>query len=274
VRTRDDHSLALLLPLLLALQLPPSPLATAECSNLDAARIERLEAWLAAVDQHQPGQDDPAARRIAAWPRVALEQVRLDVRPVLILMRDPEASGFQTESASGIPAMIVYGRRELEALGAMAAARGTDVNRVLKRGAMLHTDIAMFVPPADREVPSVTRARSRTGDPLLQYYAELFLGREADAAGRRDEAIAAYERALVRYPRAQSPRLALSELATRRGDRSAAAATARMVMESPPDQWADPWWSYNASAGRSAAQRLRELLSLFATAPRPGTEIP
>jgi tetratricopeptide (TPR) repeat protein len=417
--------IALLLPFALAAQFAGPALAPPAQRNIDAARLERLRVWLAAIEQHQPGGDDPAARRIAMWPRADLDQVRLDLRPVLILMRRPSASAFQTESSSGIPLMIVYGQRELDELRDIAAgaARRGDVNRVLKRGAMLHTDIALFVPLDGRETPSatsftlhfmdgrplslsdavghwamarglldtvapdpardemvrlwygataayfiaaaqldtdhfaratalfprdadilllagafhetlaapavhdvmdsarlpdgakfrigsardelrlaealleralridpdlsearirlghvlgqlgrpadaiqhLTRAKSRIGDPMLRYYAELFLGRESDAAGRRNEAVTAYERASALFPAAQSPRLALSELAARSGEQSVAALAVGAMLTRPSDEGADPWWSYNSAAGRSAPARLRELLAMFAT---------
>jgi tetratricopeptide (TPR) repeat protein len=122
-------------------------------------------------------------------------------------------------------------------------------------------------------IDHLTRAKSQTSEPLLRYFAELLLGRETDAAGRRAEAIAAYERASAIYPRAQSPRLALSELAARRGERNAAVAAAQAVLASQPDGSVDPWWSYYASAGRSASQPLRELLMQFATASPSGAVI-
>src|SRR5687768_7228283 len=128
---RTTLSLAML-PLVLAMQLALPALAPDAQRNMDAPRLERLRVWLAAAEQHQPGRDDPAARRIAAWPRAALEQLRLDLRSVLVLMRRPDTTSFQTEAATGIPLMIVYPRRVLEELGAIAASARGDLNHVLK----------------------------------------------------------------------------------------------------------------------------------------------
>src|SRR5687767_3965530 len=108
--------LVLQLAFAMAAQMGPSALAPAAQGNIDGPRLERLRVWLAAVEQHQPGTDDAVARRIAAWPGADLEQLRLDLLPVLALMRRPSANSFQTESAAGIPMMIVYGERELEEL--------------------------------------------------------------------------------------------------------------------------------------------------------------
>jgi tetratricopeptide (TPR) repeat protein len=396
--------------------------------TFDAPRMDRLRAWIAAVEQHQTGTDDAAARLIAAWPRAHGDQLRLDLRPVLILMRDPDATSFLTEATTGVPRMVLYSDRDLEQLreiAAQAASRG-HANRLLKRGAMLHTDIALLVPgegppatpsaasftlqfgdgrqlgvinasghwemaralldsvtrsdgrrdagsddmvrrwyqmtaayliaaaqldwahfahavelfPRDGEIlmfagafhetlaspgvhevidnarlpagarltigsvreelriaqdfferavraaPDLAEARIRLGhvlgrlgrpadavqqltravtdDKVLRYYAALLLGRELDAAGRRADAIAAYERASAIDPSAQSPRLALSELAARAGERSVAAPAALAAIAATRDgEPADPWWSYHVAAGRSVTARFNELIALL-----------
>jgi tetratricopeptide (TPR) repeat protein len=85
---------------------------------------------------------------------------------------------------------------------------------------------------------------SATGEFL--YMAELFLGSEEEALGHSAAARAAFERAAVLYPRAQSPRLALSQLARRAGDRAGAQRQLRILAELPEDeaQREDPWWNY------------------------------
>jgi len=90
-------------------------------------------------------------------------------------------------------------------------------------------------------------------DPLLQYYASLFLGAEEEALGRFDAARTMYEQAVALYPKAQAPRLALSQLAHRSGDRAAARAALQPVLRSgerPAED--DPWWTYPMSCGRDA----------------------
>src|SRR2546423_3092250 len=71
-------------------------------------------------------------------------------------------------------------------------------------------------------------------DEELWYDGELFVGAMEEALGRYDAAAAAYERAAIRYPGAQSPLFALSQLARRRGDRAAALAAIERVFELPP----------------------------------------
>jgi tetratricopeptide (TPR) repeat protein len=92
------------------------------------------------------------------------------------------------------------------------------------------------------------RAASDAGDrPVLQYFVALFVGDEEQALGRRDRARASYERAAALYPRAQSPRLALSRLARRYGDRSAAVGSIQRLLAQPLDEADrdDPWWRYH-----------------------------
>jgi hypothetical protein len=63
------------------------------------------------------------------------------------------------------------------------------------------------------------------------------------------------------FPRAQSPRLALSQIANRSGDRRAALDAIRPVLGPPADEFdrADPWWTYHVEQGRSAEVQLAKL---------------
>jgi tetratricopeptide (TPR) repeat protein len=105
------------------------------------------------------------------------------------------------------------------------------------------------------------RAISSTEDPLLRYYGQLLLGGELDASGDRERARDAYERAALLFPRAQSPRLALSQIANRSGDRRAALDAIQSVLGPPADEFdrADPWWTYHMQQGRSAEAQLAKL---------------
>jgi tetratricopeptide (TPR) repeat protein len=78
------------------------------------------------------------------------------------------------------------------------------------------------------------------------YFAHLFLGHAEEALGRAQAARAAFERASAMYPNAQSPHLALSQIARRAGDRSAAQRELQVIAGLPADDRAreDPWWSY------------------------------
>jgi tetratricopeptide (TPR) repeat protein len=81
------------------------------------------------------------------------------------------------------------------------------------------------------------------------YFAELLLGREEEALGNGDDAKRHFENAAELYPKAQSPRLALSELARRSGDRAGALRALQGVTSLPSNPLndaarMDPWWEY------------------------------
>jgi tetratricopeptide (TPR) repeat protein len=95
------------------------------------------------------------------------------------------------------------------------------------------------------------RATMATQNQLLLYYGTMFLGAEADALGLRAEARQAYGRARELYPLAQSPRLAISTLAARTGDRAGAlSAIESLIGRDEPQRADDPWWSYYTSQAR------------------------
>ncbi len=115
------------------------------------------------------------------------------------------------------------------------------------------------------------RAIAATDDSLILYYAELFLGDEEQALAHRDAARGSYERAAALYPHAQSPRLALSQLARRYGDRPTALGAIRQVLNLPADRAErdDPWWTYHVSQGRHADALWGELRRPFMAAAKP-----
>ena len=112
------------------------------------------------------------------------------------------------------------------------------------------------------------RAASATENPLLLYYADLFLGQAEQALDHRDEARASFERAASRYPRAQSPRLALSQAARRSGDRAGALGAIQHVLDLPASEGRreDPWWYYNEIHVPDADHLLDEMRKPFLAA--------
>ncbi len=80
----------------------------------------------------------------------------------------------------------------------------------------------------------------------LLYLAHLFLGRAEEALGHDEAARAAFETASGLYPKAQSPRLALSQIARRGGNRLAAQRELQAIAALPDDERVreDPWWVY------------------------------
>lgn len=105
---------------------------------------------------------------------------------------------------------------------------------------------------------------------LLQYYGLLFLGAAEEGLGNRDSARASYRAASELFATAQSPHLALSALARRRGDRASALAAMQRVFDLPRTQPErdDPWWTYHLAQGRYADLLLEELRQPFVEAAR------
>src|SRR5262245_13450307 len=91
--------------------------------------LSNLRRWLVAIERHQPGSPDAAARTIGAWPDDELDQLSVDLTALvrLIVRSDrpllpPSAVRFTTEEM-----------RELTELADSQQSRG--VNRLLKTGA-------------------------------------------------------------------------------------------------------------------------------------------
>ena len=75
----------------------------------------------------------------------------------------------------------------------------------------------------------------RLTEPRLQYLAQLFLGTEEAATGHLARAREAFERAAVLFPTAQSPLVALADVAWRAGARAEALDALRRLEELPDD---------------------------------------
>ena len=117
-------------------------------------------------------------------------------------------------------------------------------------------------------VDELRHALTRLDDDQLRYDGELFLGAEEEALGRFDAAREAYQRAAALYPGAQSPHLALSQLAHRNGDRAGALRAIERVFALSRDDPGrdDPWWTYHKAQARDADALLEALRSPFVTA--------
>jgi hypothetical protein len=102
-------------------------------------------------------------------------------------------------------------------------------------------------------------------DRQLIYYADLFLGLEEAALGRREAAREHFVRAASSHPRAQSPRLSQSWLARIYGDRPAALGAVKDVFALPPEEEGrkDPWWEYYKFHVRDTDALLFELRRPF-----------
>jgi tetratricopeptide (TPR) repeat protein len=122
----------------------------------------------------------------------------------------------------------------------------------------------------DEALVELGAAGALARDAIQQYFVHLFAGQAAAELGQLDRASASFKRAATLYPDAQSPMVALSELAVRRGDRAAAAAALQGLLMVSPDRspGSDPWWAYDVSYGRDANAVVGELRRWFAVGHR------
>jgi tetratricopeptide (TPR) repeat protein len=122
-------------------------------------RLDRLRQWLAAVERHEPGASDEPLIRVASWDRKTLWLVWMDVGTIVSFVRDPDIGLFFTPSEpepfSGVfktlqssrlaMQVIPYTREDIRRLRTIAVdvMNHGGEDRILKRGAVLHADIAM-----------------------------------------------------------------------------------------------------------------------------------
>jgi Tetratricopeptide repeat len=146
-------------------------------------RLDRLQQWLEAVEQHEFGTADDPLMRVASWDRNTLWLVWQDVSSIVSLVREPDVLIFYTpiepEPLSGIfrlpsnrrPSRVIpYGRNEITRLKLIAqqVVNGGGENRILKRGATLHAEIATLGPPT----PSPDPARQPRSDSVMLFLAD------------------------------------------------------------------------------------------------------
>lgn len=106
-------------------------------------------------------------------------------------------------------------------------------------------------------------------EPLLQFYAHLFLGSEFEALGNGAEARQSYERAAELAPTAQSPLLGLSRVADQSGDRAGARQLIARLLQWPEAdrEHADPWWVYEVVQARGVDGLVADLRGRIAELP-------
>lgn len=142
-----------------------------------------MKDWLAAVVDHQPGTADAAAKAIAGWTLVDLRTTVSDFISLLRAMRQkraslrPEAFAAATTLKYKDKTFTLGGLEKLLGLTDDEATRG-DANRILKRAALLHTDIALRVPNDAASQSSLRGPRQTVSTTLL-----VDDGRDAGAKG-------------------------------------------------------------------------------------------
>jgi tetratricopeptide (TPR) repeat protein len=117
----------------------------------------------------------------------------------------------------------------------------------------------------DEAADELRQAATAAEEDLLRYFGALFLGAAEEALGNYERAAASYAQASKLYPTAQSPHLAVSALARRRGDRTGALAALQRAFDLPKidSEQGDPWWTYHTAHGRNADALLDELWRPF-----------
>ncbi len=113
-------------------------------------QIERVQRWLKAVNDHQPGDWDAAAQTVSSWSLSELESLFPYVKGVVELVGQDKIK----------PGWGVFTGVEVEQLKNLAGeARGNDINNVMKRGALLHSDIAIMMQTESEPVPGPPPSR-------------------------------------------------------------------------------------------------------------------
>ena len=148
-----------------------------------------LDTWLSAVDGHEPGKADAAAEAIAPWSQDRLSRMLgdvLELRKRMGVYRDRPKAEIRLRLRRLQPADIeqlfrISGEERL----------AVDLNRVIRRGAVLHADIAMLardLPVASADGGITVRlsdARQWSVGPETSHWG---FGRDLVAALRHDEA--------------------------------------------------------------------------------------
>src|SRR4051812_40717150 len=151
------------------------------------ARVDRFARWLKAADEHEPGAADDALEAVAAWSPQDLREVWADAKFLAALMRNLKLSRSSIDEPRG-SVSIVYSPLLLQRMRAMACAaigrlaspdcvilHATDTlddelrrvgehaaadrnrtgedNYILRRGALLHTDVEILEPSTPAEPP-------------------------------------------------------------------------------------------------------------------------
>jgi hypothetical protein len=177
-------------------------------------------------------------------------------------------AGIQAARAAGLPAGFRFEVRSDRAeLGEAERffRRALSLNPGLTEARLRLGRVLLLRGRHKEAADELRQAYASVDDDLLRYYSALFLGAAEEALGNHERAAESYARAADLYPTAQSPHLALSALARRRGDREGALREIQRVFDLPatgPERQ-DPWWTYLVAQARNADRRLEELRRPF-----------
>ncbi len=114
--------------------------------------LVRLIAWLEAVGLHTPGCKDAPSVAVSQWTRSDLETLLRDVRELVTFLRRAEDERAEWAGSGGAQrdqlVLVMYGRRIMlfELQQVFYGDQPLRANDLLRRGAVLHADIGIFVP--------------------------------------------------------------------------------------------------------------------------------
>lgn len=231
-------------------------------------------------DHADPGHDDMVRqwyRATAAWMQLKEDHDKLHLAHARELFpSDPDIfflSACQRETYAGAPIQAAVKSAVLPA-GVTLDVAGDhfelrDAEGLFRRTLQIKPDFpearmhyGRVLDLLGKHAEAATELRKAIGgltDRQMLYYGGMFLGAAEEMRGNRDAARVAYEQSSALYPRAQSPLLALSQLARAAGDRRGALRSIDRLFalqSEDRDEHDDPWWWYYVSQGRDADELL------------------
>lgn len=199
--------------------------------------------------------------------RQAIKVVSADARLLLLAGAEHEAlasPAVQTFLKSGATGSSVK-------LGAQSADRElVEAERLLRQALEIDDGLdearirlGRVLGLAGRHAAAAMELRAAAGtvsDPLLEYYASLFLGAQLNSLADQGGARRAFARAAELYPRARSAHLGLAQLAWRMADPLELSRQLGILLDTEdPVAEIDPWFTYHSAQGRDAAALLQSV---------------
>lgn len=126
--------------------------ADARHESVSASRLDRLRAWIDAVERHTPGRLDAPLEDASRWSRSDLLSLRVDLSVLYLLVNDPSLRRVRfvpseelkrlLADASPVPVIVVFDEQLLDQMRPFAQhVRAAGPGRITKRGVVLHTDL-------------------------------------------------------------------------------------------------------------------------------------
>lgn len=235
------------------------------------------------TDHSDPGHDEMVRqwyRATAAWMQWKEDHDKLHLnRARTLFPSDPDMlflSACQRETYAGAPIQTAVKSATLPTGVTLDVgsdrAELRDAEALFRRALDLRADFAearlrygRVLDLLGKHAEAATELRKAIGgltDREMLYYAGMFLGAAEEALGNRDAARVAYEQSAELYPMAQSPLLALSQLARRYADRGGALRAIERLFaleQDDRDPQDDPWLWYYVAQARNADDLLETM---------------